>query len=195
MAFPGLTPGEALIESHAMVSNAPPEVPGLSLVCLTRELAERHVEALVVMLNRIPLVDHTPDDVLREGKDGEAFIGRWAESVVAMAGDRPVGLLTTHVKPVQEPTYPVRSVYMSGLAVDADREGRGIARAMIARWLESTSRREFVQAHDVGCHSVQTNAAEFNARTQDLYRSFGFETKATKQYDNRTDVVMFRSLS
>lgn len=159
---------------------------------LSKAEAEARAQDLAGLLSRIPKVPHSPEDVLQESKGDEIFVGKWDESLIAMSGDRVVGVLLTHVRRPRPPTYPATCFYLAGIAVAADMERQGIGSAMIRTWLDNTARSPLMEAEQVERYAVQTNAAPFNAGVRKLYESFGFAVHTTKDYDNRTDVVMFK---
>jgi ribosomal protein S18 acetylase RimI-like enzyme len=159
---------------------------------LDKAQAASNVDRLVELLGRIPKVDHSPEDVLADEKAGQELTAKWDYSLAAWSGQAIVGVLLTHVRLPIAPHYVETTFYLSGLAVDSFFEGQGVGRALIAEWLRSTSESDWVRSGRVVAHSIQTNAAEFNSRVCSLYESFGFEARSRKQYDNRTDVVMFR---
>ena len=81
---------------------------------------------------------------------------------VAAEGDRIVGWISI----TREQSPVIRHVATFGMAVAADRRGRGIGAAMLAealRW-----------ARDVGVEKVELSVFPDNRRAQVLYRRFGF---------------------
>jgi ribosomal protein S18 acetylase RimI-like enzyme len=157
----------------------------IDIKTLTRAFAEAHVDRLTQLLNRIPLLDYTADDVLAEvSSRAKPLTDKWRQSLVAVNGDEVIGVLIAYVKRADSPYYPEDSCYLSEIAIDERWERRGIARTMTEQWLSNTK----------GSlpHSLQTNSAESNQPVADFYRRLGFEEVSSKAYDNRVDLMMFR---
>lgn len=157
----------------------------VDILPLTKDRAEAECERIAELLNRIPLLDYTNEDVLSEvSYRGKPLTGKWDQSLIAVAGDQIVAVLIAHQKQADPPWYPEDSCYLSEVVTDSEWEGRGIARQLTERWLAST-------AH-LAPHSLQTNSRAENQPVIDFYKRMGFEEVARKEYDNRIDMMMYR---
>jgi ribosomal protein S18 acetylase RimI-like enzyme len=133
----------------------------IELVKLTKALASAHAERIADLLNRIPLLTYTTDDVLAEvSHRGKALVGKWDQSIAVIRSDEVVAVLIAHQKKADPPWYPVDSCYLSEIAVDSSAEGLGLARLMTESWLRDTQH--------LAPHSLQTNSSESNAAVRHL---------------------------
>lgn len=159
---------------------------------LSHTLAQTYASAIVESLDRIPLVDpHSVEQVLAETKGDRLLHHKWDHSMIALTqSGQYVGVILSYEREAEdELRYPRPSIYLSSLAVDTNFQGRGVAKSMIATWLEHNRVRSFLDLEGDLEFTVQTNSAEWNVHVQRLYTSFGFTPRATKSYGNRVDTV------
>jgi ribosomal protein S18 acetylase RimI-like enzyme len=153
---------------------------------LDRSTASANSNRIAELLNRIPLLDYAADDVVAEvSHRGKPYGHKWHHSLFANADNEIVAVLIAYEKQVDPPYYPERSSYLSEIAVDPAWEGLGIARRLTEQWLDETS--------DIGPHSLQTNSSESNATVIAFYERLGFRKVSEKTYDNRVDLIMYRT--
>lgn len=158
---------------------------------LTKALATRHIRELTALANLIPKVPHTEADMLADTKRGQPLLGKWEHSFVVMDGDVPVSFITGYERAGESnEQYPADTLYISELAVALNHQGKGVAKRLLQYFLASNTAMGFRYLTGPFSYSLQTNAAEWNQSVRRLYESFGFMQRATKAYDNRTDVVM-----
>jgi GNAT superfamily N-acetyltransferase len=93
-----------------------------------------------------------------------------AHVLLAWEGSRPVGVATCFVGFSTFAARPLLNVH--DLGVVADRRGRGIGRALLAR--------AEVLARSLGCVKLTLEVLEDNALARDLYESFGFRDFALR---------------
>lgn len=163
----------------------------VTLSRLDREMAQRHKACLAGFLDTIPCVDWTPNDVTAEEKRGVPLSGKWGHSLIACDGARPVGVLLAYERRAEDNVhYPHESLHIAGLAVDPARRGQGIGRALLRQFIAQGL--EFMRCSgQAPVFSVQTNNADFNRGVRALYESCGFQCRALKHYENRTDAVLY----
>jgi hypothetical protein len=70
-----------------------------------------------------------------------------------------------------------------------------MARSLLRQFLEKNNALGFQSLKGEVNYSLQTNSAEWNIHVIELYKSFGFKQRATKQYPNRTDVILGADLN
>lgn len=159
---------------------------------LTKELATAHIGDLVGLANQIPGVKYTAQDVLADHKGPRDMHGKWDHSLAVFEGGRPIGLLMAYEREAEgNEQYPENTLYLSELAVSEDHRGQGIAKDMLRElFTKSNNESGFQVLSGELNYSVQTNSADWNSRVVELYESFGFKKRATKEYPNRTDVVL-----
>jgi ribosomal protein S18 acetylase RimI-like enzyme len=156
---------------------------------LSKDVATKHASVLVRLVGQIPLVTYTERDVLAESKGDRRFLGKWEHSFVVFDHDQPIAVIIGYERAAENNTqYPENSLYISELAVDPHYQKRGIARGLVALFLQYNNKLSHLPGPLV--YMVQTNSAAWNQHVQNLYKSFGFKEVARKVYDNRTDVVL-----
>ncbi len=160
------------------------------------ELSPQTAAHAAVLLNDIPGAFFTASMVSASMKEDLVLKHRWDFSYGVFFKETVlVGVLLTFLKPpiaasentFNEAPYSKESLYLDGLAVRKDFRRKGLGSLLIQNWLDASSN----VLKDVP-HSLQTNAASWNAPVVDLYKKFGFEIVGRKRYNNRIDVVMFR---
>ena len=142
------------------------------------------------LLDQVPLVTWTEEDVIADHRPSEELIGKWELSRVATNDGAVVGVLLSHVRRAAPPWYPRPVCYLAGLAVSSHLQGLGIGRQLVEGWVQDAATSPLLVAHAVEELAVQTNAADWNERVQKLYERAGFAVTGSKTYSNRTDVVM-----
>lgn len=158
---------------------------------LNKETAERNIDVITKLFNSIPQVHYTAEDVLAESKGARVLHKKWEHSLVVFDGDRIIALVVGYERESEgNEQYPENTLYISELAVDTEYQRKGIARNLLRQFITYNTQLGFLDLEGDTNFSVQTNQAEFNKHVQDLYRDIGFEQRATKVYENRTDIVM-----
>ena len=165
--------------------------PPYSATPLTRELAEEHAAELAQLASQIPQVEYSPEDILAEQKGDRDLLNKWQHSLVVMDGGKPVSFVMGYERRAEHNSqYPVDTLYISELAVAETHQKQGIARLILRQFFELNNTVGFQTLSGSFNYSIQTNSAEWNTHIIELYKSFGFEQRATKEYPNRTDVVL-----
>lgn len=169
------------------------KVVDYSIVPLTFSFASKHAEKLAEILDQIPQVSYGKDDILAESKDEgkRIFHGKWDHSFVAVRNDQPIGLIIGYEREAESnDQYPTSTIYISELGVDPNFQRQGVARELIQTFLRENQKIGMIYLDGGVNFSIQTNSAEWNEHVRNLYKSFGFNQRATKNYDNRTDVIL-----
>jgi len=159
---------------------------------LTKNLAEKYLEDIISALDLIPEVDpHTPEDVLSENSRGRILHAKWDHSLIVLTTDGAfAGLLIGYERESEEnEQYPSHSIYISGLAVSKNFQGKGLGKFILQIWIDQCKEKGFLELNGKLRLSVQTNKEDWNRHVQKLYESFGFKKIAEKQYGNRIDNV------
>lgn len=165
--------------------------PPYLAIPLTRELAEEHAEDLASLASQIPQVEYGPEDILAENKGDRELLNKWQHSLVVIEGGRPIAFAMGYERRSERNTqYPEDTLYVSELAVAETHQRQGIARRLLQQFFEHNNGIGFQTLDGKFSYSIQTNSAEWNTYVIDLYKSFGFKERATKEYPNRTDVVL-----
>lgn len=165
------------------------EILSFAVYVLERGIAEKYATKIAQLVDAIPLVNYTEKEVLAESKEERKFLGKWEHSLVVLNNDNPIAVIIGYERRAEgNKQYPMNSLYISELAVDETYRGKGIARELIQFFLKFN--KELKSLDGEMAYSVQTNSADWNNHVVRLYESFGFKKIATKQYDNRTDVVL-----
>lgn len=165
--------------------------PPSNAVPLTRELAETHAAELAILGSQIPQVEYSAEDILAEQKGDRELLNKWQHSLVVMEGGKPVAFVMGYERRAEgNSQYPEDTLYVSELAVAESYQHQGIARSLLKQFFELNNAAGFQTLSGKLNYSIQTNSADWNAHVIDLYKSFGFKQRATKEYPNRTDVVL-----
>lgn len=168
-----------------------PPIDGYQVKLLDKATAERNIDVITRMFNNIPLVHYTASEVLEETKGTRIMHRKWEHSLVVFDGDRLIALVVGYERDAEgNDQYPQNTLYISELVVDEDYQRKGIARNLLRRFIAYNTQLGFIDLDGELNFSVQTNQAEFNKHVQDLYKGIGFEQRAIKVYENRTDIVM-----
>lgn len=159
---------------------------------LTKDLARKHADQLAQLADQIPLVDYSEAEIMADGKPEREYHGKWKRSLIILDGDNVVGFIMGYERDGDgTDKYPQPSIYISELAVNPDYQNQGLGRHLVAQFIKHNTEIGMEQFPDTPTNfSIQTNSADFNSHVRKLYESFGFKTRAHKQYDNRKDVVM-----
>lgn len=166
---------------------------GYTLKLLDGKTAKQYVEVLVELVDQIPLVPYTQEDILAEskGENERVFYGKWEHSLVLFDKDKPIAVVIAYERKAENnDQYPKNTIYLSELAVNKEYQGQGIARKMLEIFFEMNSLIGLLHLDGETNFSIQTNSADWNAHVQNLYKSFGFVQRAEKIYPNRTDIVL-----
>lgn len=167
-----------------------PKPPYLAIP-LTRELAEQHSAELALLASQIPEVEYSPEDILAEHKGDRELLNKWQHSLVIIEGGKPIAFVMGYERRAEgNPQYPNNTLYVSELAVAETHQRRGIAGELLRQFFEHNNEVGFQTLGGKFNYSLQTNSAKFNTYVIALYKSFGFTQRATKEYPNRTDVVL-----
>jgi ribosomal protein S18 acetylase RimI-like enzyme len=158
---------------------------------LSRELASQHIDGLTALANQIPSVSYQPHDLLAEQKEVRQLYNKWDHSLILLEDDRPIGFIMGYERQAENnEQYPKNSLYISELAVLESHQNQGIGRSLLEQFLFMNNTAGFLTLDGALHYSVQTNSARWNRHVRELYESFGFKKRATKDYANRTDIVL-----
>lgn len=156
---------------------------------LDKKTAFAHAKTIARLADLIPLVRYTEKEILAESKPGRTFHGKWEHSLIVFDQDNPIAIIISYERKKEgNDQYPENSIYISELAVDENYRRQGLARELIKQFLDFN--KSFLHLDGNLLFSIQTNSADWNQHVVNLYKSFGFEQVGTKEYDNRTDVVL-----
>ena len=158
---------------------------------LSRELALQYIDGLAALANQIPSVSYQPHDLLTEQKEERQLYNKWDHSLILLEDDRPIGFIMGYERQAENnEQYPKNSLYISELAVLESHQNQGIGRSLLGQFLFMNNTAGFLTLDGALHYSVQTNSARWNRHVRELYESFGFKKRATKDYANRTDIVL-----
>lgn len=158
---------------------------------LNREFAEEHAVELALLASQIPQVEYSAEDILAEQKGDRELLNKWQHSLVVVDDGRPTAFVIGYERVSEENSqYPNDTLYVSELAVAETHQQQGIARSLLRQFFEFNNAVGFQTLRGELNYSIQTNSAEWNTHVIDLYKSFGFEQRATKRYPNRIDIVL-----
>ena len=167
------------------------ELENYQVALLTKELAKENISEIFKLVNQIPLVDYTNEQILAGKKDDQIFYGKWKHSLIMFDKLKPIGvILSFERKSEKTELYPENSIYISEFAISSDYQRQGLGRKLFETFLNYSSKIGFKYLEDKLSFSLQTNSEDFNKHIIDLYKSFGFKERATKQYDNRLDFIL-----
>lgn len=156
---------------------------------LNKEVATTYIDEIMNLVNLIPMVSYSKEDILADSKIERDFLGKWEHSLIVLHNNKPIAIIIGYErKKENNDQYPTNTLYISELAVDEMYQGKGLAKQLIQCFLDINQSFLYLTG-DISI-SVQTNAADWNAKVISLYKSFGFQQISTKQYDNRLDVVL-----
>lgn len=165
--------------------------PPYSAIPLTRELAEANATQLASLASQIPQVEYSAEDILAEQKGDRELLNKWQHSLVVIEGNKPIALVMGYERRAEgNSQYPKNTLYISELAVAETHQHQGIARSLLHKFFELNNAIGFQTLNGSLNYSIQTNSAEWNQHVVELYESFGFERRATKEYPDRTDIVL-----
>lgn len=172
-----------------------PEHASLPIAPLTKELAVAHTDEIVTLMNDIPEVTYSAEDLLAEEKaDGRRLHAKWDTSYAVFDGDQAVGAITAYERPPEPGThYERQSVHLCDIAVAREYRARRLGAVLFSHLLSVSLARGYVELgnDEPLCFSLQTNAGEFNMGVQEFCRSFGFFEVGEYTHKNRTNLVMF----
>ena len=152
--------------------------------------AQKYIEIITQLVQQIPLVEYTEEEILSERKGERVLYGKWDYSLIAFDNDQPIALLMAYERAAeQNQQYPENSIYISELAVSEKYQRKGIAKGLLKIFFNLNRKQKLGYLPGEVSFSVQTNSAKWNDHVQKLYSSFGFNPRATKQYNNREDIV------
>lgn len=164
------------------------QIQGYQVTRLTKEMAYAHADRLCYLINLIPFSNIPKEDVLAESRGERQYHHKWKHSYVLMNDDQEIiAMLTAYERDREDnELYPFESIYLHMLAVDADYQRQGIARALVTAFL---THERYIGFEGDAVFSIQTNSASWNTHVQNFYRSLGFIPIAKKEYDDRVDIV------
>lgn len=158
---------------------------------LDQSLIHKTVNQLALLGNQIPQVTYTAADLLADRKGDRVLHGKWDHSLALMDDDVPIGFVMSYERAAEDnDMHPDNTLYISELAIDEAHQRQGLARKLLDSFFTFNNDRRFLYLDGQLNYSLQTNSAEWNKHVRELYESFGFRQRATKSYDNRTDIVM-----
>lgn len=167
--------------------NSPKQTPEK----LTKELAEKFADKLTALANLIPGVEYTTDDILADTKGDRVLLDKWEHSLVLFENGEPIAMVMGYERASEgNEQYPTDTLYVCELAVKESHQRQGIARELLKAFFERNNEIGMQNTDIPLNYSIQTNSAEWNNHVIDLYKSFGFRERTTKEYPNRTDLVL-----
>lgn len=156
---------------------------------LDEKLATRYSRKISALANLIPLVDYNEEDILAQSKDKRIFYGKWEHSLIVFDNKKPIAILISYERKNEDNSqYPDNSIYISELAVAKDYQNKGIAKKLLGLFFKLND--NFLHLEGSLLFTVQTNSAPWNKSVINLYKSLGFKEFSTKEYSNRTDVIL-----
>lgn len=161
------------------------KVLGWPVVVVTKELAKKHQKEFYQLISLIPGAEYELSDVLRE------ILGKWEHSLAVMRRGKPIAVMFAYERKAENnKLYPKNTLYISEFVVREKDLGQGVGTGLLAVFLKYNERLGFKHLSGKWNVSVQTNADETNRSAKMLYNIWRFAEVGTKQYPNRTDVVM-----
>lgn len=174
-----------------MKKNLIGKIERYNVYLLRKNLAKKYISKITKIIDQIPLVKYTEDDVLAESKKDRNFYGKWKHSLVVFDDNIPVAVVIGYERKAENNIqYPNNTIYISELGVDRKYQRQGIAKKLLKIFLDYNCKKGFTYLKGEVNFSIQTNSAKWNRHVPKLYKSFGFVKRAFKIYDNRTDVVL-----
>ena len=151
-----------------------------------------HAEELALLASQIPQVEYSAaEGILSEQKGDRELLNKWQHGLIIMVGGKPIAFVMGYERRSEGTSqYTNDTLYISELAVADAHQHQGIARSLLRQFFELNNVVGFKTLGGELNYSIQTNSAEWNTHVIDLYKSFGFKQRATKEYPNRTDVVL-----
>lgn len=158
---------------------------------LTKKLAIKYSAQLASLANLIPQVAYTEKEILAETKDERIFYGKWDHSLILFDNKKPIAIAIAYERESEKnDQYPQNTIYLSELAVDKQYQGKGIAKNFLKSFFSYNNKVKLKYLKGDLNYTIQTNSANWNKHVQDLYKSFGFFQRATKNYENRVDLIL-----
>ena len=156
---------------------------------LTKDVAQEHINEITQLLSQIPLVKITSSEILSDNTK-RVLHGKWEHSLVVLDKQKIIAIVMAYERESEDnQQYPVNTIYISELAVDAGYQHQGIAKRLLALFLKHSYRIGFQHLTGKINFTVQTNTADWNKHVQNLYIGLGFEKRSEKVYDNRADTI------
>jgi ribosomal protein S18 acetylase RimI-like enzyme len=156
---------------------------------ISKETVLAHLDDYVRLANLIPMVTFKKEDLLSEAKDGRILHGKWNYILGAFFEGKMVGFINGYEREKENTgPYQFNSLYMNMMAVAPEHRGKGLGKKLFSAFLHEYKQFRILDGAVV--YTLQTNSAPWNAHLAEMYRSFGFKEIGTKEYDNRTDLVM-----
>lgn len=124
-------------------------------------------------------------------EESACFTANGIIAFVIVDKEKPIAIMIGYEREAENnDQYPQNTIYISELAVDEKYQRQGLAKQLLKAFLDEGEERGLLHLQGEVSSSVQTNSADWNNHVINLYKSFGFVNRATKTYDNRTDVVL-----
>ena len=163
-----------------------------SIIPVDQAFATTHVDELLALARQIPEAPWTAEDIVGTRKaDGRIEYAKWQHTFALMQGEAIAGFVMAYERAAESnANYPINSLYITGLAVRPESQRQGYARQLMRAILEPVLANGFSELSGPTIFTLQTNAADWNVPVRTFYESLGFRVVGSKQYDNRTDVVM-----
>jgi ribosomal protein S18 acetylase RimI-like enzyme len=166
---------------------------GYESLDLTHDFAEAHADELVILADTIPLISHTSQDILGETKGDRKLYAKWLHGLVVVKDLETVGFVAAYERAAENnEQYPQNTLYISELAIAEAHRRQGIATALMQLFFQKNDALGLTVLSGDLNYSLQTNSAIWNKPVIDLYKSLGFKERATKQYEDRTDLILGR---
>lgn len=179
-----------------MITKAISRIGKYPIYILSKDLAEKYKNEITDLWNLIPLSNHSPEDILKEGKNNQKYYGKWEHSLIVLSEDlqEVVAFIVGYERKAENnEQYPHDSLHLKSISVNENYQKQGIGKKLIKFWLKFNQEIGFKHLQGDFVFSVQTNGAEWNKYVQDFYQSIGFIQTATKKYENKEDNIYFLS--
>ena len=161
------------------------------VIRLSKDIAKKHISELIEIICQIPLVDYSCEQIMAEKKETRIFFGKWKHSLAMIHNNKIIGVIIGYERQSEmNKRYPENTVYISEFGINKEYQKRGLGKKLIRVFIGYNKKMGFKHLEGVLNFSVQTNSANWNQHVIDLYKSFGFQPRAKKEYDNRIDVVL-----
>mgnify|MGYP001609452364 FL=1 len=165
-------------------------VSGYQVSQLTKELAERYIQKILALVNLIPLIHHTAEEVLADKKMERILYAKWDHSLVIFDKDTPMGVLIAYERASENnDQYPYNSININELVIGPTYRNQGLGKNLLSFFFNWSSQVGMVKLDGKLRYSIQTNSDPSNLYVQKLYESFGFKKRTTKTYVNRIDYI------
>lgn len=164
----------------------------IQITQLTPQIVRAYSHQIIEALDQIPQTDpHSLEQLLCERKADKILRAKWKHSYIALDSDGTfAGVIIGYERDKEDNTYyPMRSIYLSSLAISKKYQQKGLGKRLIQYWVQKAFEVGFIELSGPVELRVQTNRASWNEHVQRLYESCGFSEVGQKEYANRVDSI------